>query len=168
MKTYQLKTLYMALHYNRIKKEKIPFAKALIAVNEFMDELHGLSIISYKEGLDKFSLLDKKIKIFIERVFPKESEKRMKEYDKDVHRKGRIWIVSDSSSIETDADKQRNYLTMLKKAHILLQAWEDELLRYADLIEIGKIVDVKVEKETGWKLSVPKIIEKWSKTKERK
>lgn len=168
MKVYDLTNLAISLREGKIKKEKKSLVVALLRINEFIYDIGDLLEVSYKEGLEEFLSLDKKIRIFIERVFPKEAEKRIKEYNKDVHNEtGRPGIAFLGTPPPTEENKQANYLFKLKQAKRLLEAWEYELLGFQDFIEVGKIADkVEIEKESGWRIKIPQIFEKWSTKRE--
>lgn len=98
--------------------------QALKIAKGFLEELERLKLAKYLDGKDDAILLDRKIKTFLNRVFPDANE-RQKDYYNAVH----AWYIAVVSE-KSEEEKQEDYLDQIRKMMLFVKGLVDDLEIY--------------------------------------
>ncbi|MFH1978554.1 MAG: hypothetical protein ABIJ92_04470 [Candidatus Aenigmatarchaeota archaeon] len=127
-------------------------------LNQYLSDMNKLREKRYYEGKDELNLLDRKIKTFINRVFP-DYEERQKDYYRTVH----AWFIATMHE-ETEEEKQTDYMNQIRKMTLFVNTLLDELQVFGLASE--KFGPTKTETEKEISGGIPGILKgKYKRTK---
>ena len=108
-------------------KLEIPTNNAKEKIEEFIEEFEELSDLSFKEGKDKKSKLDKNVKSFLKMAFSN-GDKMVKDY---------TLMFIGTTGRKTNSRKQKDYEENITHKKDQLIAWKDNLEMMEELEESG-------------------------------
>lgn len=124
--------------------------RALEIAKGFLEELERLKQTKYSIGKDDLTLLDRKIKTFLNRVFP-DAKERQKDYYNAVH----AWYIAVISE-KSEGKKQEDYLDQIRKMILFVKGLIDELEIYG--LNFRKVGPSKTETEREVSGGIPGLL----------
>lgn len=122
--------------------------KANEILTSHMKTLIELEGKNYRDGEDNLDVVDRQIKIFINRVFP-DNKERLQDYSNTVYRISMAIVGYE----ETEMEKQKNYLEKIKSMKLFVQGLIYELEIYG--MKKEKVGPPKTETEREIRGGIP-------------